>query len=428
MHSYDTDLKQNLSLPTNNHQFQQFSSFSSNVPSRSYTSKCCAKTRLCSLPSSSVTFSCQPQVHCPEIIIKELTRGPKSDQMTLEVSDLGQGTNFYGPQRKPKTVLKFKSSKPVLLQRIWSKLNQKEFQPELKDIDKNQHKLLKDLMTSMLPDPKKPMWYLLKRPMTNNHRFLWDIIVLTFIFIDLVFMPVEISFHMLADFITFEYIIFGVYVCDIIVNFHIARYHEGIWIDDHHLIAKIYIRSWLIIDVIAAFPYFTLPWLRPNEADWETELTWGLFRLLRLVKVFRLNHISDRSRVLRRLRVRIASSSGQIFLRLVKIGFIAFVISNWMGCIYHYIATIESLFYDGETWIKDHDLGKAHMEYRYVISLYWAFETFTSDGFGNMAAVTRAEKLFAIFAMLVGAWIFSYILSTVANITHEITKERLKGE
>jgi len=39
---------------------------------------------------------------------------------------------------------------------------------------------------------------------------------------------------------------------------------------------------------------------------------------------------------------------------------------------------------------------------RYITSLYFTFTIITSVGFGNVAAVTDAEKVFTIFAMLIG--------------------------
>jgi hypothetical protein len=51
---------------------------------------------------------------------------------------------------------------------------------------------------------------------------------------------------------------------------------------------------------------------------------------------------------------------------------------------------------------KNDSMSGPDIRSRYITALYFTLTTITSIGFGNVAAFTNGEKLFAIFAMMVG--------------------------
>ena len=53
---------------------------------------------------------------------------------------------------------------------------------------------------------------------------------------------------------------------------------------------------------------------------------------------------------------------------------------------------------------------------RYVVALYWSAMTMTTVGYGDVAVATTAERLYACFAMLVGAVTFAYMLGNVQHL------------
>ena len=54
--------------------------------------------------------------------------------------------------------------------------------------------------------------------------------------------------------------------------------------------------------------------------------------------------------------------------------------------------------------------------YRYVSSLYWAFTTMTTVGYGDINATTFAERIYNIFALIIGGFMFSGIISRMGSI------------
>ena len=56
----------------------------------------------------------------------------------------------------------------------------------------------------------------------------------------------------------------------------------------------------------------------------------------------------------------------------------------------------------------------------YVASLYWAFTTMTTVGYGDISANSVPEKWYSIIIMMLGATVFGYILANIASLMGEL--------
>jgi len=57
---------------------------------------------------------------------------------------------------------------------------------------------------------------------------------------------------------------------------------------------------------------------------------------------------------------------------------------------------------------------------KYVAGFYWAIMTTTTIGYGDVSSRGSMQKLFGIFAMVIGALLFGYGVSNVVNIVEEL--------
>lgn len=69
------------------------------------------------------------------------------------------------------------------------------------------------------------------------------------------------------------------------------------------------------------------------------------------------------------------------------------------------------------TWVNllGRDDAKSAIDV-YVAALSWAFTTVATVGYGDIYAVTEAEKIFATFAMIVSCGVFAYIVGFLGSI------------
>ena len=110
-------------------------------------------------------------------------------------------------------------------------------------------------------------------------------------------------------------------------------------------------------------------------------------RLLRLLRVAR--------------RIDQYSEYGAAVLLLLMASFT--LVAHWLACIFYAIAYWES-GNEQLSWLTKLNKTMVRLDIRskYITALYFTFTTLTSIGFGNVAPNTDAEKIFSIFAMLLG--------------------------
>lgn len=91
---------------------------------------------------------------------------------------------------------------------------------------------------------------------------------------------------------------------------------------------------------------------------------------------------------------------------MVKLLFILLFLSHWMACLYGSVYNFEREDPSG--------LESLHWE-MYVAALFWAVQTLTTVGYGNVVPQTVSERMIAIMVMLLGGFMFSWIISAVSS-------------
>jgi hypothetical protein len=103
------------------------------------------------------------------------------------------------------------------------------------------------------------------------------------------------------------------------------------------------------------------------------------------------------------------------FLSFLKVVVVILFIAHWMACTFYLIGSIE-LDTEPVCWLTIAKVQDKSNFDKYVISLYWAFTTMTTVGYGDVAPYTMNEKIYAIFSMLIACGVFAYVVGSIETI------------
>lgn len=138
-----------------------------------------------------------------------------------------------------------------------------------------------------------------------------------------------------------------------------------------------------------------------------------IFRLLRLIRLFRLLKFSKSlNNIFRMLHINVGI--GKLTTVLVTVFFIV----HFVACVWYWSAEFEG--FNPNVWVVRKGLIDSPTQDKYITAVYWAFQTLTTVGYGDVPAVTDTEKLVAIVWMVFGVGFYSYTIGNFQTILNEI--------
>jgi len=90
-------------------------------------------------------------------------------------------------------------------------------------------------------------------------------------------------------------------------------------------------------------------------------------------------------------------------------------IAHWVACIFWYVGKDEMNEHPN-CWIRRANLQDSPFNEQYVTSLYWAFTTMITVGYGDVVPVTINERLYCMVAMLIASGVFAYTINSIGAI------------
>jgi len=117
-------------------------------------------------------------------------------------------------------------------------------------------------------------------------------------------------------------------------------------------------------------------------------------------------------------------------MNLMKVTGVVIFIGHWIACIFFSIG-LSDFTSDYHCWLTNAGLEDQEKDAQYIASLYWAFATMTTVGYGDLYPISETEKLFAMFAMLMSCGVFAYVVGSIetivrrSNTIENVFKERI---
>ena len=84
------------------------------------------------------------------------------------------------------------------------------------------------------------------------------------------------------------------------------------------------------------------------------------------------------------------------------------------SCTWFYVAKFSGFHRD--TWVYRYGYVDSDPWEQYIISVYWACQTVTTVGFGDIVSVTRAEFVVCLIWMAIGTLVYTYTVGNMFSI------------
>eukprot|EP00591_Stephanopyxis_turris_P012656 CAMPEP_0195511514 /NCGR_PEP_ID=MMETSP0794_2-20130614/3800_1 /TAXON_ID=515487 /ORGANISM="Stephanopyxis turris, Strain CCMP 815" /LENGTH=466 /DNA_ID=CAMNT_0040639119 /DNA_START=206 /DNA_END=1603 /DNA_ORIENTATION=- len=205
-------------------------------------------------------------------------------------------------------------------------------------------------------------------------------------------------------------------------------------------IRKKYLKTYFLPNVMSIFPtnlllFFLTKYNYDDESIGFRILK--IFDILKLARFARAGSIMKVSDVVTNIRQSYKSQHQE----LLKYSLLIIVVSHWFGCIWCFVAMVESGGFHADSMCDPDELGvcqsKNWIAYwyngnyvegalnpigfkkdvdRYVLSLFWAIQTITSIGYGNISPLTSAEWFTGSFLMLLSGIMWSYVIGGLVGV------------
>ncbi len=251
----------------------------------------------------------------------------------------------------------------------------------------------------------------------NKYKVAWDLFLAVIIFYSVLSIPYKIGFS-----IEYE-MFFGsvdgaidltmdiLFLLDIFATFNTGFIFQKILVSNRHLIIKRYLKGWFIIDFLSTVPIDNIAELAMGSEGSNTKN----LRTLKMIRGLRLLRLLKLARLLKLKKVTaILEESGmfnpalfKLFGLLLQILFIA----HMLACGWYYMNEAEPM-----GWSMQFGVVNDHILDRYLKSVYWTVATMMAVGYGDIYATNNTERMYSIFAQIVGAFMFGLIIGTVQTV------------
>ena len=62
--------------------------------------------------------------------------------------------------------------------------------------------------------------------------------------------------------------------------------------------------------------------------------------------------------------------------------------------------------------------------FQYTVAFYWALQTLTTVGFGDVTIISESERIFAVIWMVVGIAFYSYAIGNMTNLVENMDADQ----
>lgn len=240
----------------------------------------------------------------------------------------------------------------------------------------------------------------------SRPRLLWDVLGIIVVSWDIIVTPLHLLWFGESELFETDLIDFIVnifWTVDIALTFRTGYYWRGRLMMQPAAIAKRYVRTWLLFDVLIVLP----EWAALLANTVVAPVT--ILRVVRLVRFLRLLRVAKVQRIWHDVMSRINSPALSMVLRLcVRIAAIACSL-HILACCWHYLGTTSL-----NGWI-DASLARSEtLSFRYAVALN--FVCAMIHGYSNVYPITLHERVFSCATSMICLVTVALFVSSTTNM------------
>jgi Ion transport protein len=198
-----------------------------------------------------------------------------------------------------------------------------------------------------------------------------------------------------------------------VINFNTGFYRKGVVVMKRREIILNYLKTWFLLDLLASFPY---SWFInfDGSSAFRTPQLLRFLKIMRFIRILRLLRVLRLHRIFIRLEENIASETMNIIIKFIKLIILITFIAHWIACFFFVVGDNE--LPNPESWLVVAGIDHADTSTKYIYSLYWAFATMTTVGYGDIHPNTPRERALTLITMLVSCVVYAYTIGSIGNL------------
>lgn len=109
---------------------------------------------------------------------------------------------------------------------------------------------------------------------------------------------------------------------------------------------------------------------------------------------------------------RLKVNTGMIRMAKIAAGVVFMV--HLMSCFWFLSAKFDD--FDDQCWVVQRGIQDQEDAYLYLTSAYWALQTITTVGYGDISARTQSELVLSVLWMVFGVGFFSFTIGNLSSV------------
>lgn len=101
-----------------------------------------------------------------------------------------------------------------------------------------------------------------------------------------------------------------------------------------------------------------------------------------------------------------------------------FIVAHYFACMFHYVASLD--VNASVNWLQVQHIDQETWQIKYIHSLYFAFITMVTVGYGDITPISIKEKVYIIIMTVISTIVFAYTVNTVGQIFQQAQQRQSK--